>query len=189
MAAISRTVQWTIDDFDVYHAPCEYVEPHVSVDGDAATVRYAVQDQDQREFDFVDGVKLFQADHRYVSPHEEAEVQAMDHVFLIERYEHGLVSYSLVADEKPYPDRQWDVATPVGIIGLSDDFDEPRKAAASWLEEYTAWANGEVYGVVEETYTKDADGEWHRDAYEPWDVTTWGVIGSEWAEQLVNDGL
>lgn len=95
------------------------------------------------------------------------------HAFLVECYSHGLDSYSLVADGKFYPDRQWDVGI-AGIITLGDDWTNPREAAASIMESYTSWCNGDVYGIVERVLhsdgTVDDDGD-----------ECWGYLGYEYA--------
>ncbi len=93
--------------------------------------------------------------------------------FLVECYQHGLVSYSLVDEGRFYPDRQWDVGV-AGIITLSEDFTDPRAAAVAIMESYTAWCNGDVYGVCERTIA--ADGTVAESGEE-----CWGFIGHDYA--------
>ena len=94
--------------------------------------------------------------------------------FLVECYSHGQEIYSLVADHRPYPDRQWDVGI-AGILTLDRDFTDPREAAASIVAEYTSWANGDVYGII--VRIVEADGT-VRDPGED----CWGYVGYEYAQ-------
>jgi hypothetical protein len=99
--------------------------------------------------------------------------------FLVECYSHGSDHYSLVADGKFYPDRQWDVGV-AGIITMADDFTNPREAAAATMAEYTDWCNGEVYGVM--VRTVEADGT----VTDPGD-DCWGFVGYEYADSEARD--
>lgn len=187
----TRTTTHRLDDFEIGSEPCEWIEPKIEVadDGLIAVLRYAVADHDPSPFEWCD-VRFFQADRRYVSPHTHDEVLESDAVFQVERYEHGLVSYSLVADGRGYVDRQWDVCT-VGVIGVPagpEGYTNPREAAAVWLDEYTKWCNGDVYGVVEAHYSRSSvEDSWALvdDVHD----SCWGYIGSDVAQEAVNHGL
>jgi len=76
-------------------------------------------------------------------------------VYLVGKYEHGLVSYSLHS-EAVYPDMQWDYAI-AGVIGVKDVADT-ETVARSHLQDYTAWCNGSVYTVV--SVPRDNPDEW-----------------------------
>jgi hypothetical protein len=118
---------------------------------------------------------------------------------LIERYEHGLVNYAPIG-EASQVDRQWDVAFGVAVmrftkpdtIGPDDDPDKLLNFARAVCEDYTAWCNGDVYGMI----------RWERVAppvvplMEPGDFTDqWqetdsccGFIGYRYAEQIAKTG-
>lgn len=92
------------------------------------------------------------------------------------RYEHGGVAYSTVSFNDP-----WDSGR-VGIIVATRDriaelcgadfpADKVREALRSEIEEYSKWANGEVYGYVV------------RDGVDGRELDScWGIIGMEWAK-------
>jgi len=94
--------------------------------------------------------------------------------FLVKCYSHGQEVYSLVADHRPHPDSQWDVGI-AGILTLDSDFTNPREAAASIMDAYTCWANGDVYGII--VRIVEADGT-VRDPGED----CWGYVGYEYAQ-------
>jgi hypothetical protein len=56
-----------------------------------------------------------------------------------------------------------------------------RKCAKNACDEYTAWGNGECYGVCVEVF--DADGE------RVSDDACWGHVGSDWAEQALAEEM
>ena len=176
----------TIDDIEypIEHAGVDYITPRVKVNDDGThTVSYAIDDTDPSEYEWAE-VLFFNGESRCVSPATREDVEAMPHVFGVERYSHGLVRYSLVAESSAV-DRQWDVAI-VGLIGIPEDFTNPEAAARAYLDEYTNWCNGEVYGVSEDTFIV-VEGESvafpHPDI-EP--EVCWGIIGSEYAQKVVD---
>lgn len=112
-------------------------------------------------------------------------VEWTDRMFWVERYEHGLVRYALMG-ESSQVDRRWDVAGGVGVLTVPDDVPDPESFARSVLEEYTDWCNGNVYGVVEETYLRLGDN----DEWEATDVEAcWGFIGIDYTETVLKEGL
>lgn len=101
--------------------------------------------------------------------------------FLFERYEHGLVNYGL-RGESSQVDRQWDVTAVAGFMWADDDWGadvDIKEMARSFLETYTAWCNGEVYGIVHAHYTDQHGTGWEQDGDEE---ACWGFIGHEFAE-------
>jgi len=95
-----------------------------------------------------DGVKL---------THEDGRVG-----YLIDRYEHGGVHYS-VADTRQYPDQRWDVARKCGVYFPDKEMLGGWAAEADVLDdanrllaEYSRWRNGEVYVVRCETFAVEA---------------------------------
>ena len=72
--------------------------------------------------------------------------------FWYDVYEHGGTSYTLSGEGM---NDRWDTTNKAGLILLSKDITDYTKtyetrqvAARDCLEEYTAWANGEVYGYM-----------------------------------------
>jgi hypothetical protein len=101
--------------------------------------------------------------------------------FFFEKYEHGLVNYAL-RGESSRVDRQWDVTGFAGFMWADDDWGDGvdiEQAARDFLETYTAWCNGWVYGVVHCTYEADGTFIDHE--------SCWGFIGAEWAISELKD--
>lgn len=140
------------------------------------------------------------------------EVSAEGKIALIvDKYEHGLVHYS-VCRSVNYPDRRWDVA-PSGVFTPCDDVQEKYRAAISAadaldsksataaakdaamedlikdsnrvLNEYSDWANGSVYGVVQETWEISQDGRIEMTESEE----VWGLIGMSTAEEVMQEQI
>lgn len=101
-----------------------------------------------------------------------------DRLFLVECYSHGLESYSLVSDQRFYPDRQWDVGL-AGVLTVPDDATEPEEYARGILEEYTSWVNGDVWGVV--TVYLNPDGSFREHE------SCWGYVGRDYAETVAKE--
>jgi hypothetical protein len=95
-------------------------------------------------------------------------------VFLVDKYEHGGVHYS-IANTANYPDRQWDVAGSCGVLWIPADVPDPRAYAVGVLDTYNAWCNGEAYGLV--TCTVAPDGTVSEES------EVWGYIGHEYATE------
>ena len=107
-----------------------------------------------------------------------------ERMFWVERYEHGLSCYGLTGESFQF-DRQWDVAGGVAILTIPDDWGgEPAEAARAVLASLTSWVNGEVYGIVHETFgpADHAPGGASED-----DEACWGYIGAEYAEATLKD--
>lgn len=176
-------------DLPVRFAPAEWIDPVVERDGGDLTVRYAVQDEDPSYVDDPmdrDGVTFVRFDNGRERDEWLDEHELGPRSFLVERYEHGLVRYS-VAYTGYYPDRRWDVAMGVAVLTLDDQWegDDLEAIANSLLDEYSDWCNGNVYGVVEERFTLDDAGEWIDDD----DDAMWGVIGDDAARDYVSGGF
>lgn len=120
--------------------------------------------------------------------------------FWIERYEHGLVRYAPTG-ESSRVDRQWDVAPGVALmrftkpetIGPDDDPDKLLNFARAVCDEYTAWCNGDFYGMLryelQTTHTPTPFLE-PADFTEAWVETDscWGFLGSDYAEETAKTG-
>lgn len=116
----------------------------------------------------------------------------------IERYAHGNVRYAPIGESSAV-DRQWDVATGVAVIRFTkpDEFGQPLlEVARSICQEYTAWCNGELYGIV--TYERrpavDAPhcpvlipDEFTEDRWVEVD-SCWGFLGEEYTRACAKEG-
>jgi hypothetical protein len=181
----STTVERHLDDYPVTFEPVQHIDPVLMVDGDEHTLAYAAYDTDPSDYEWGE-VKFWQASHRYTSPNTREEVEGCEHVFLVERYEHGAVVYGL-GGESSAVDRQWDVA-PAGLIGLPADFADPEGAARGYLNEYTSWCNGVVYLLVRETYVVTTNVQGARMVEHVDYDCVGGFIGTEWAKQALKNG-
>lgn len=109
---------------------------------------------------------------------EMVEAVGEDHVFVVEVYSHGLESFSVV-NTKWYPDRQWDVA-PACVLAVPPDVTNPREWADGVMEQYTSWANGDVWLMV--THYVKPDG-----TVDSCDIVG-GFIGHEYAVEAAKSG-
>jgi hypothetical protein len=168
----STTVERYLDDYPVTFEPVQHIDPVLMVDGDEHTLAYAAYDTDPSDYEWGE-VKFWQASHRYTSPNTREEVEGCEHVFLVERYEHGAVVYGL-GGESSAVDRQWDVA-PAGLIGLPADFADPEGAARGYL-------------LVRETYVVTTNVQGARMVEHVDYDCVGGFIGTEWAKQALKNG-
>lgn len=180
---------------DTYGCAAEWFDPLVGTDDKGhIIVTYIAQDDSgdhenpwERDDDSIT-YRIFDNGHQRDQfmddqiENPDAEIfkaQAEGRFFWLERYEHGLVRYALV-NESSQTDRQWDVAHGVGYLILDTDWSgDLTEIARALCEEYTAWCNGECYGIV--NVTLDLLGE------QIDEDTCWGYIGSSYAEQEARD--
>lgn len=123
--------------------------------------------------------------------------------FWIERYEHGLVRYAPIGESSQI-DRQWDVAPGVAIFRFKEghgcgDKNDPNGVlnfVRAVCDEYTAWCNGDVWGIIEYSRRPPIDAphcevlipeEYLADAWEETE-SCWGYLRHEWAEQAAKEG-
>lgn len=181
-----RTITVGDEEFDVDYDPVEHIDPYVNDEG--TVVRFAIQDDCFGDYEWPEGVEFIQGNSRYGYYHNDPEswLEQFNEdpnyaVFPVGIYEHGLIHHCVHGD-RWFPDMQWDyavggaIAIPIGPEGYT----EPREAANSILEEYSAWCNGDVYAIV--TYVKRDNGEWEMDN------PVGPYIGSEWAHIAVKEG-
>ncbi|WP_199028466.1 hypothetical protein [Ralstonia sp. ASV6] len=216
-AKINRRTVATVDlpngkDVEVPSFCAEAIEVKVVRVGSGFVVGVLVPDNDSRHLDprtnddgfgdFKEFGSQGERDAFLNSVLEEGKL-----AFVVDKYEHGLVSYS-VSGTVSYVDQQWDVA-PSGVFvpceDLQEEFAKRRdaiqatlatgeapvvlraraheaaaqefiKSANSSLEEFSDWANGNVYGVC--VYHFDRDGERLGEG-----EAIWGLIGTEYAER------
>ena len=97
--------------------------------------------------------------------------------FWLDYYEHGLCEWSLRGEG---PQCRWDTSHVAGILiytGNSKDLPKDKRVgcARSYLEKYSNWCNGEVYGY----YLENDEGEIID--------SCGGFIGSEWVLEHLKD--
>lgn len=166
---------------------CEHIDPVLTEDG--TTLRYAVQDDSCHDYEWQEGVEFVQGNMHYLNyasdPDGWIEDMSPDHdLYPVDVYEHGNILYSLSGGG---PQCAFDTARGGACIAIPNEkhdnpFTNTREAAAAILAEYSAWCNGDVYGIVEVTIDP-ATGEVVGD-YD--DV--WGIIGWEYAEECLKNG-
>lgn len=200
LAGIDGTIPTTVFTPASVHAEGMQDDVKIRLDGDQIFVGYITHDDGSGDyFENDEGAGLYRELKRGDDPNELMEniTKSGKIAFFVERYQHGLVHYS-VANTGSYPDRQWDV----GVCGIhtpcQDVQNEYRKLLASrgeeqarayavqdvnrTLDEYSKVCNGETYGVIVETWNIEGQHV-RRMARE--DV--WGFIGSEYALEELED--
>lgn len=133
-------------------------------------VGYLAHDEDPGEYEWAmdNGTGLLETfrtawdrDQRKAELESEGKL-----VLVVDEYRHSGVHYS-IANTACYPDRRWDVA-PRCLFVPCDEIQAQYRAcradmarvisdANAILDEYSRWCNGEVYGVIVETFQKDPE--------------------------------
>lgn len=135
-------------------------------------IAWLVLDESPRDYEWYDGASL--TEFRTEWERDEyadamrAEVGA-DRVFIVEKVEHGHVRYSVYTGT---PSDPWD-SKPSGVLVVDPEALNPETAANDLLDEYTRWANGEVYVLVGREVTPSGTVLFEDE--------TWGFIGTEYA--------
>ncbi len=190
----STTHTFTIEDGDENitiestFPVADHIDPFRSPDSNTIVVALENPHGIDSEHEWPEGVEFVQANPRYFNhlPGDEVEHWTDrligDHdVFEVDVYEHGNILYSLGGGG---PQCQFDTSHGGARIAIPNDrhenpYTDTRQAAANILAEYSAWCNGEGYGIVSFTYE---DGEWvEGDA-------VWGFFGSESVQSTINSG-
>ncbi len=167
-------------NLDIPVAGAEYIDAFY--DNDSNTVRYAAHDDSFRDYEMPEGVILAtRASGQSVSDIDRLVEDFEDGslgegaLFPVGVHQHGNISFSLHGDKR-YPDMKWDYAVS-GMIFVSSDFIDPYGAATAILEEYTDWANGNCYMLIE-VPVNDPDG---------YDIIG-GFIGDKNIQEVVKNG-
>lgn len=165
----TTTITYTHEDgwsIELPMTPCDhfYGLPKDGVVVDEDEVRFLVNDESAAWNTFEDlygetpHIVFKDFSHRRMTTEEFddafAELDGYT-VYLVGKYEHGLVSYAL-HHKAAYPDMKWDYGI-AGVIGVKD-VDDTEDAARAYLEDYTAWCNGSVYTVI--CVPRDNPDEW-----------------------------
>jgi len=95
--------------------------------------------------------------------------------FFLDYFEHGQCAWSLASEG---PQCQWDTARGAGILIWEDDADDlgpktvedRRKDARAFIERFTEWCNGNVYGYTVEAVKKCCECGADKDAEEDVDI-------------------
>lgn len=121
----------------------------------------------------------------------EARSKSKNLMYLVDRYEHGQVHYS-VSGTVNYPDDRWDVAHGCAVFVPSEDVQKAYKKEVKEsgedaarqkfiadsnkvLDNYSDWCNGEVYGYAVLSFDKSGK-ELNTDE-------CWGYIGRDYANE------
>jgi hypothetical protein len=110
--------------------------------------------------------------------------------FWIEKYEHGMVRFA-PSNESSQVDRQWDVSGGVALLRIRkpDSFGgELIDVVRCICQEYTAWCNGDIYGIV--TYEKVVAPNSPILIEDDWVQTDscWGFLGYDYAAETAKSG-
>lgn len=134
--------------------------------------------------------------------HGEGEDDISDHEwegpegFFLSYFEHGSCKWGLAGTMSGMPDFHWDGVATAGFLEVvvpdserewwDGRPDEDREAAAkAFVDEYTDWANGEVYGyTLEKLNPKTCNLGYVHEDNEDLD-SCWGFIGFEWFQTEV----
>lgn len=187
-------VEYSLYDADASHIDVKAVE----LDNGDIEVRWAALDDTGLDFNFTEGDDLTRFDSADARDEHVADLLREgvkpEQIFIAERFEHSTSNYKVLADWKEWsednrPERarvsdRWDSAPSVVIVVDKGDVGgvtDYRASADSLAEEYTDWANGDVYGLYRATI--DRDGE-EVEAPE----AVWGLVGTEYAEKSIEDG-
>jgi hypothetical protein len=119
-------------------------------------------------------------DHGFDPPCDEFLPHPSDRLFWVDRFEHGLVRYTVRPLDDDRPGFDFDLAPGAGVLTVPEDIEPDRRAefAAAVMAEYTDWRNGNVYGVVVERFSREHGTDpWLCDDYDD----CWGYIGDDHA--------
>ena len=204
---LSEGVQLTLE-----HTPLDYSSSGAMKNGvivlpdtklDRVHVGYIVYDESPGDFWSEGEAGSYRQFSRNESPHEimeEMEGQ-IPPPLPVQEYRHGNSHFSL-AGTHGYPDRQWDVGasgvyTPpldvyekyisdIAKIGEDVAMEAYYKTCNGILDEYSNWANGQVYGAIVETWEILPDSQLpERVDSEP----CWGLLGWESAEEYLRSEM
>lgn len=169
-----------------------------------------------RHINFTDPDKLLACEYEFPEGHEdegftcdemptshgEGRIEDHDWIgpkgFFLSYFEHGLCRWGLEGTMSGMPDFRWDGVQFAGWLEVKEDNDwflekseeEQHQIAASYMDYYTDWCNGEVYGYTLEQFgevTCDQD-EVHEVAEKELD-SCWGFVGAEHLVEEVKEVL
>lgn len=163
--------------------------------------RYKVKlayDQDAEMPESAGLFRLHSFSNRHISFTHPDEIEGREG-FPLSYFEHGLCRWDLAGTMSNTPDFRWDGVEFAGFLEVNPDgemddkdwwdgltIEEREKIAAGYLEGYTSWANGDVWGY---TITKMGQCDRGFDHDEEIVDSCWGFIGSEWFLQEVKEVL
>lgn len=207
--AFGRDEDDILGDYETEHEPVETTEDGFQDDlvlrktkNGEVVIGYLTHDDHPVDFwsdsDGMGKLSVFRSEterDEFLSTQKEKGLVA----FIADNYRHGQEHWS-VQNTANYPDRRWDVAprgvyvpdaeTVEHIRNTSKDEEEAKariiKDANAVLDEYSKTINGEVYGVVTETWVFDAE----RNGFEMTDEdSVWGHIGWEHAVDSLREQM
>lgn len=192
--SVTVTSHYLTDDegreFELEHEPCEWIDPNIREEGGDILITYAVHDHyaytdnpldEDRGATFQEFTTQWDRD-----AYAEEQLDQGRHVYLVDHYEHSMSRYTVIGKFRGNEGHRgidyWD-SRPSGILSLDNEWTNPDEIAPGLMEEYTSWVNGDVYGIVTERFTLAGD-EWEQAEED----SVWGFIGTDYAQQVVNEG-
>jgi len=173
-----------------FEEPSEYISPSFeALSNGKIKGTWAVDDTDPsgyewNEDDSFQDFRSEQARDDFIAQ-KISEGVPKDHIFIVDKYDHGSVSYS-VSGTKTYPDHEWDVA-PSGVLILDEKGENAalggeidKDSANASLSEYTSYVNGETYGIA--TALFDAQGNLTDEV-----EVVWGFVGTDATSEVVKE--
>lgn len=116
----------------------------------------------------------------FVREHTSVGIPA-SHIFIVEHHSHGASRFAVLGNPgiARGPSDRWD-AKPSCVLIVRPDIANPAEAADAMIAEYTAYHQGETYGI--RTLTLDASGE------ELDNRSVWGFIGDDEVDRVIRAG-
>ena len=169
-----------------------------------------IEEFDNGELAVFDQSKIHSQERPEIDEFKRLIRQHPGRIVTIHLYEHGSSLYKVaagpltVADTKrvksphfyncdqtgehdPTPRAEYALADASGYYIIPEDATDPLKYAAAQMEEYTNWANGEVYGAWCWRYTRPTVNDpWELDEASR-DSECWGYIGYDYAASERDD--
>lgn len=180
-----------IDDivFPTEYPALDYIDAMYKIEDGLYTLVYAVEDDCPTDpIDDWDGMEW--KEFRNSIDRDIFAQERLDegyHVYVVDHFEH---SGDLFRPLGKYPEARfhtgidrWD-SRPSVILAMHGDFIDPDEAAAAVCRVVTAYANGDTYGVVTETYRSER-GRLVRDSEE----ACWGYYGSDDAISAIREAI
>lgn len=191
MSITTRTVHTSVhiitlengEEVVVDHEPTCMFDPILSEDG--KTLVYASEDNgpvdDYDGFGDDTGAYFIQFNSHFMNysgdPEGFCETYSDSHtIYPVHYSEHGLCRWGLGVTKG-----DWDTVELAGLIAIPNEFGDPEKAGEAFLEEYTDWCNGEIYGVI--AMNRQEDGSWIEGD------SCWDFIGTEYTEASMKEML
>lgn len=145
-----------MNDKEEYKGFMIYIAPDEYIDSPTDWGNYEIVTFFRNRYITDTDIEEYYTDNGKLKPQYQAKMRA-GKLFPIDVYEHGGTAYSLSGEGMQC---RWDTSSNAGLIIFNDDYikgvsyEKRKEYARQDLQEYTMWANGDVYGYSIE----DKDG-------------------------------